>query len=127
MLAGRAFALIGSSLFYAKDRSALTAQPKIFAEIHNCEVQSWSENVTGHSHVFAIRLHKKKSQRERNGISLAMGGLGNGSGHGDGGDEDFGGSVEMLLLAADTPRDKYAWVDAIARASVRCWRSNPRT
>ena len=36
----RAFALIGSSLFYGHSRSSLTAQPKVFAEIAGCEVRA---------------------------------------------------------------------------------------
>lgn len=85
----RAFCLIGSSLFYAKDRATLNVQPKIFAEISGCEVRPFADDGSGHSNVLAVRLPVPGS------------------------DEGF----EMLLLAADTPREKYAWIDAITRGS----------
>ena len=84
----RAFALIGSSLFYAKDRSTLTMQPKIFAEVAGCEVRSWTDEVTGHSNVLAVKLPVKN----KDGV----------------GKSDAAPTFEMLLLAADSPREKCA-------------------
>jgi len=90
----REFALIGSSLFYAKDRSTLTTQPKLFAEIAYCEV--WAFNAANKDNVLAIQLRDSRAI------------VGDDSTHGK---RD---ATEMLLLAADTPRDKYAWMDARA-------------
>ena len=109
----RAFALIGSSLFYAKDRGTLTSQPKIFAELVGCTVQAMSDEASGrHSNVFAIQL---------GGLGSSADDSNHGGGHfGSSNSLDKvqnGGPERLLLLAADTPRDKYAWIDAISRAS----------
>ena len=91
----RAFALIGSSLFYAKDKSALTAQPKVFAEIAMCDVRPYAEGISGHAHVFAIQLVRGGASVSGTTRSLLA-------------EDSTHGGHEMLLLAADTPRDKYA-------------------
>ena len=95
----RSFALIGSTLFYAKDRGTLLVQPKVFAQIAGCDVRPWNADGTGHNHVFAICLPAEEGEASPGG----------------GGAAD--GAFEMLLLAADTPRDKHAWIEALLRGS----------
>ena len=85
----RAFALCGSSLFYAKDADELLKKPKLFAEVLGCECHSWAENVTNFSNTLAIRLPP----------------------------EDKEDPPEMLIIAADTAREKFAWIEAITRGS----------
>ena len=117
----RSFALIGSSLYYAKDSATLATQPKLFAEIAGCEVHPWSEQATWRSHVFAVHLLGQSGQNggQSNGKSK------DGSSRSDD-DSAHGGrtpnGVMMLLLAADSPRDKYAWIDAITQGALlpRC-------
>ena len=58
------------------------------------QVRSWSDSGTGHNHVFAIQLPKQGGAPPPSG-----GGPDENSAH---------GGFEMLLLAADSPRDKYA-------------------
>ena len=91
----RAFALIGSSLFYAKDLEALTARPKIFAEIAGCDVHSWSpsdSHSAPHQHVVAVSVPRSRddAQAHERGHSL-------------------------LLLAADSKDAKLEWIDAFLR------------
>ena len=87
----RAFALIGSTLVYAKNHETLIATPKVFAEVFGCDVRQWEEErVEGKANVFAVRLHSV--------------------------DDPTPQHDEVLLLAADSRRDKFAWIDAIHRA-----------
>ena len=87
----RAFALIGSTLVYAKNHETLIATPKVFAEVLGCDVRQWEEErVEGKANVFAVRLHSV--------------------------DDPTPQHDEVLLLAADSRRDKFAWIDAIHRA-----------
>ena len=86
----RAFALIGSSLFYAKDREHLLSQPKLFAEVAGCVCSSWSEAATNRNHTLAIQLPNL---------------------------DDPDGESEVLIMAADTVRDKLAWIEAITHAA----------
>ena len=85
--------LVGCSLFYANSPEALTLQPKLFAQLSGCDVLSWADNATPHNNVFAIRLPA-----------------------------DEGEEGELLLLAADTPADKFAWIESLnrARGKPRC-------
>jgi len=85
----RAFALLGSSLYYAKDKTTLLNQPKIFAQVVGCECVSWADDVTNRNNTLAIKLPS----------------------------EDTGDSPEILVIAADTARDKFAWIEAITRGS----------
>jgi hypothetical protein len=89
----RAFVLIGSTLYYAKDRATLNVQPKVFAEIYGCEARPFADDGHGHSNVFAIRLPVKDE------------------------DAPSENNFEMLLLAADTPREKFGWLDAVTQGS----------
>ena len=86
----RAFALIGSSLFYAKDREHLLNQPKLFAEVAGCVCSSWYEAATNRNNTLAIQLPNL---------------------------DDPDGDSEVLIMAADTVREKLAWIEAITHAA----------
>jgi len=82
----RAFALIGSSLYYERDFDTLAVQPKLFTQLQpTCEIVSWAAGTSPHNNVFAIRFDPESDQ-------------------------------EMLLLAADTPIDKFGWMEALTKA-----------
>ena len=78
----REFVLIGGTLIYANSREALTVAPKLFVHlIPGCEVLSWADKATPHNNVFALRLPPTEAGEES----------------------------ELLLLAADSPREKFEW------------------
>jgi len=83
--------LIGGSLLYANTKEALTREAKEFVHLTNeWEVLSWADRVTQHNNVFALRLKAT-----------------------DGDDND---DTELLLLAADTPREKFEWQECLNKA-----------
>ena len=74
-----------------QELTRLIATPKVFAEVFGCDVRQWEEErVEGKANVFAVRLHSV--------------------------DDPTPQHDEVLLLAADSRRDKFAWIDAIHRA-----------
>mmetsp|Transcript_60653 Transcript_60653/g.180419 ORF Transcript_60653/g.180419 Transcript_60653/m.180419 type:complete len:345 (-) Transcript_60653:505-1539(-) len=85
----RHFVLIGSTLFYAKDSEAIGVAPKVFVQLtRDCEVLSGADKATPHNNVFALRLPSTDAAEES----------------------------ELLLLAADSPREKFEWQEYLSRA-----------
>ena len=80
----RAFALIGSSLFYEKNYDTLAVNPKLWAQLEpGCEVFAWDGSGSPHANVFAIRFPE-------------------------------GSKEPHLLLAADTYREKLTWLEVLS-------------
>ena len=139
----RAFALLGSSLYYAKEKAGLAIQPKLFAEVTGCQVLSWNDEVTVRSLIRPLvqtagpgpapmRTQPALSallprvvaasdtsqpfhpphcsffcaaQHHDNTLAIRLPA-----------DNEYD-EPEMLLLAADSAKDKFAWIDAITKGS----------
>lgn len=102
----RAFVLIGSSLYYARTHEALPSKPQLFAELHMCEVLPWADYATAQQNVFGVHVyagvdaeHAVPSPRR-----------------GEGGNGHEGQDPDLLLLAADTGREKFEWMHVIEEA-----------
>ena len=97
----RAFVLIGSSLYYARTHEALPSRPQLFAELHLCEVLPWADYATAQQNVFGVHVYA--------GVDAEHALPSPRKGH-EGRDPD------LLLLAADTGKEKFEWMQLIEEA-----------
>ena len=102
----RAFVLIGSSLFYARTHDGLLTKPQLFAQLYMCEVLPWADYATTQQNVFGVHCHLPlETVDPRTSASSAAS------------DRE----PELLLIAADSGREKFEWMHAIEEArTMQC-------
>lgn len=109
----RAFVLVGSSLYYARTHETLPSRPQLFAELHNCEVLPWADYATAQQNVFGVHVYAGVDAEHALPSSRREGGKGHDGGRSTGGTT---GGPDLLLLAADTGKEKFEWMHLIEEA-----------
>ena len=94
---------------------ALPTKPQLFAELYMCDVLPWADYATAQTNVFGVHVYSGAADQEHAAPASPT-------------HKPEGRDPDLLLLAADTGKEKFEWMHIIeeARRARRLARRAPR-